>query len=330
MLKVAVIGASGYVGCELIRVLSQHPYVEIAKIYSHTHTQDTSYLDVYPHYQHIFQKRFSPYQLNEIAEGVDVIFSALPAGYAQDIATVAMKENKQFIDLSPDLRHIDIVYGLAEIGFREAIQNSKIIANPGCYATSCLLAIYPLLKQNISFQHPIIFDAKSGISGAGRKAEMTYGFSEITENLSVYNIAGKHRHIPEIESIIARQFSKNLNVQLTPHLIPVARGLMSVAYISLNEKLSLKAAHELYRSIYQNDVFIRIHKLETLPQIKYVRGSNYCDLGLALDERLNQLIVISVIDNLGKGAALQAIQNFNLMNQLDETLGLQTLTPLYP
>lgn len=347
-IKASIIGASGYTGVELIRLLSAHPQVELAHLVSETYQQQ-ELTQVFPHLVHLMHQ-FISLDLTQLAEESDIVFLALPHTKAAAIAAELLKHGCKVIDLSADLRLNDgktyekwyqhpaaddtllaqAVYGLAEIGYRQQIASACLIANPGCYPTATLLALAPLLKNkllNLSAA-PIIIDAKSGVSGAGRSLSLATHFCETSNNFSAYQVGGIHRHIPEIEQELGKLAGNKLMIQFTPHLIPIPRGLMVTAYCPLNSSLSLAQISQLYAEYYQDGYFVTLNNQER-SGVKAVVGTNFCQISLHLDPRTNYLVVVSVIDNLLKGASGQAVQNMNLMYQLAETTGLSTLA-VYP
>lgn len=347
-IKASIIGASGYTGVELIRLLSAHPQVELAHLVSETYQQQ-ELTQVFPHLAHLMHQ-FISLNLTQLAEESDIVFLALPHTKAAAIAAELLQHGCKVIDLSADLRLNDgktyeqwyqhpaaddtllaqAVYGLAEIGYRQQIASACLIANPGCYPTATLLALAPLLKNkllNLSAA-PIIIDAKSGVSGAGRSLSLATHFCEASNNFSAYQVGGIHRHIPEIEQELGKLAGNKLMIQFTPHLIPIPRGLMVTAYCPLNSSLSLAQINQLYAEYYQDNYFVVLNNQER-SGVKTVVGTNFCQISLHLDPRTNYLVVVSVIDNLLKGASGQAVQNMNLMYQLAETTGLSALA-VYP
>jgi N-acetyl-gamma-glutamyl-phosphate reductase len=347
-IKASIIGASGYTGVELIRLFSAHPQVELAHLVSETYQQQ-ELTQVFPHLAHLMHQ-FVNLNLTQLAQQSDIVFLALPHTKAAAIAAELLQHSCKVIDLSADLRLNDgktyeqwyqhpaansalltqAVYGLAEIGYREQIAGANLIANPGCYPTATLLALAPLLKNkllNLSAA-PIIIDAKSGVSGAGRSLSLATHFCETSNNFTAYQVGGIHRHTPEIEQELGKLAGKELMIQFTPHLIPIPRGLMVTAYCPLNARHDLKQISQLYTEYYQDSYFVVLNNQER-SGVKAVIGTNFCQISLHLDPRTNYLVVVSVIDNLLKGASGQAVQNMNLMYQLPEATGLTALA-VYP
>jgi N-acetyl-gamma-glutamyl-phosphate reductase len=339
MAKVGIVGATGYSGIELLRILQQHPKVELSYCASESYA-GMSIAEVYPHLHGKSQLIAEKLDLEQLAAKCDAVFCALPHGHATHFVPLLLKHRKKVIDLSADfrLRNSDnnsqqhsAVYGLAEAGWRDKIAQASLVANPGCYPTAAILAALPALKAKITDPNDCIFDAKSGVSGAGRSLSLHTHFCEASENLTAYKIAGEHQHTAEIEQELSHIAQQSVAIQFTPHLLPITRGLLMTAYFKLNNtQLSEADIYDIYQNFYQNESFIRMSPVQQLPSVKQVQGTNYCDIGLRLDKRTGRLIVIAVIDNLMKGAAGQAVQNMNLMLQFPETTGLQTLISHYP
>jgi N-acetyl-gamma-glutamyl-phosphate reductase len=349
MIRVGIAGATGYVGIELIRILAGHPQVELVYVATQSHTGQ-ALQTVYPHLQSIVDMDCSLLDAAEMAKKCDVIFTALPHGIALSLARPILEAGKKLIDLGADFRLKipatyekwyeqssasselleSATYGLPGIVSREKIKGSHLIANPGCYPTCIALGASPAISHGIVKTKGMIFDAKSGVSGAGRGVFLNSHFCEVAENFKAYAIAGSHRHTPEIEQILGEVAGHPVTVQFTPHLLPMVRGLLVTGYFQLEKDISPEAIWEIYSQSYKNEPFVRLCPLGVLPQTANVRGSNYCDIGLAVDTRTNTLIVVSVIDNLVKGAAGQAVQNMNILFKLPETMGLNQLCPTYP
>lgn len=335
-IKVGILGATGYTGAELVRLLLQHSNVVISYIASSKHA-GKKLNELYPHLLN-FPGILEEFDVKK-ASSCDVIFSALPHTHSiKFISKIA--EKVPVIDLSGDLRLKDpqlyekyygekhlyqdmlkkAVYGLPEFN-RKEIKNSKLVANPGCYATAAVLALHPLVKEGAIKGNPII-DAKSGISGAGKSPSDKNLFGNINENISPYSV-GDHKHIPEIEQCLTDISGKSIKINFTPYLIPVDRGILSTVYLDLNGKFkSENELWKLYTNFYKDEPFVRILGKGLYPNIKSMRGSNRCDIGIYYDKNTNKAIIFSAIDNLVKGAAGQAIQNMNIMFGLNETEGL--------
>jgi len=354
MLKVAIIGASGYTGGELLRLLSRHPHVDIIAATSEK-SSGKPLSQIFPNLKNFFNLTFQPLDPKKLSEEADFIFTALPHGRSIGPVAEFVKHGKRVVDLSADFRlkdpslyekwyggkHTDIallkdaVYGLPEL-YRDKIKDSFLVANPGCYPTASILALAPLMKCELTksglmkselmrggleIRGQIYIDAKSGISGAGRSPALSYHFPEVHEGLEAYKV-GTHRHIPEIEQILSEIAGVNIQVCFVPHLTPVNRGLLSTVYVPLSSHAGLEDISGLYQKFYSNEPFIRVLDPGLQPNIRDVRGANFCDIGLALDSRNNCLIITAVIDNLVKGAAGTAVQNMNIMMGFGETTGL--------
>lgn len=349
MIKAGIIGATGYTGVELLRLLQQHPAAKVTCAVTESYAGQ-ELAAIYPHLKNFVTIKGEQLDITAIIQHCDVIFIALPHGHAIDIARASLAAGKKVIDLGADFRlhnpdHYQqwyqqksapdellqqAVYGLPEAGHRKKIIQAQLVANPGCYPTASILAALPVLKTQIVTTTDCIFDAKSGISGAGRCLSLRSHFCEVAENLTPYQIAGLHRHVPEIEQELQKISGTDMTIQFTPHLIPIVRGLLVTAYFKLVTPMSQQSMHDLYQEIYADEKFIRVCPTDILPQVKQVRGTNFCDIGVQVDKRTQRLLVVSVIDNLIKGAAGQAIQNMNLMYQLPEMMGLDQQLTVYP
>ena len=344
-MKVSIIGATGYAGAELLRLLLRHPEVRVAHITSESHA-GKSISNVYPHFDWIMNQPLESIDnIEAIGEDSDFLFIGLPAGYAMTIGLELEKLPVRIIDLGADYRFHDTavyeqwykiehahkdakrVYGLAEL-YRDAIKDAKIIGNAGCYTTASILALAPLVKYGLIDTDSIVIDAKSGVSGAGRSAKLPNHFPELYDNFKAYGVAN-HRHTPEIEQALSDISGKPITLQFTPHLVPMSRGILSTCYAKLKDGETAERVDGAFKAMYKDEFFIRLRGRGAYPETKYVRGSNYCDLGWHIDERTNRVIVLSAIDNLVKGAAGQAIQNFNIACGFDEKLGIDMI-PMYP
>lgn len=338
MIKGAVIGATGYAGQQLVWFLNNHKYVEIKFLASHTYA-DEEFSKIYNNYTGIINNKcINMREVEERLEEIDVLFIALPHGKSFDIVKKALEKGVKVIDLGADFRLEDVecyeewyklehkcpelleeaIYGLVEI-YRNEIKNKKLIANPGCYTTASILALYPLLKSKLIDTDSIIIDAKSGVSGAGRGLNTASLYAECNESIKAYGVAG-HRHTPEIEQELSKAAGEKLLLNFTPHLVPMNRGILATCYGKLKNNISQEEVYKIYEEFYKNDYFIRI--VDTLPETRNVRGSNFCDIGIRVDKRTNRIIVVSAIDNLIKGAAGQAVQNMNLIFGLEEGEGI--------
>jgi N-acetyl-gamma-glutamyl-phosphate reductase len=340
MVKVAIAGASGYTGLELIRLLLKHPEVKITAVTSEKH-QGQMLVDIFPSFGGFLDLQFT--SLNpKIAGDCDILFLALPHTTALNQMPEFLNGNCRVIDLSADFRlksqetfakwysvpHQQkealgqAVYGLPEI-HRDRIQSAKLVANPGCYPTSVLLAVLPLIATDWVDMDTIIADCKSGVSGAGRKPAMGTQFAECNEAVSAYAL-GTHRHTPEIEQEISALLKQEIKITFSPHLMPMTRGMLSTVYINLKKNLALDELEKQYREFYKNEPFVRLLAPGTFANTRHVMSSNFCDIGLAVDARAKRVIITSAIDNLVKGASGQAIQNMNIMLGLDEKTALDS------
>ena len=344
-IKAGVVGATGYAGAELVRLLTGHPQAELAAISSVSFTGQ-ALSDIYPAYYHICDLVCGTQE--EVVEKSDVVFAALPHGLSQELAKTCYDAGKVFIDLGADFRleneddykewyggtylykelHEQAVYALPEL-FREQIRGKKIIANPGCYTTAVPLALAPALRKGYIAAEGIIADCKSGVTGAGRKLTQNTHYPELNEGFSAYKVAA-HRHTPEMEQSLSH-VAGGAPVKLTfvPHLLPVNRGILATCYAKLQKEVSLQEIRQAYEEQYGDEPFIRLLPEGRVADIKNVRYSNYCDISLHMDPRTNTFIAISAIDNMVKGAAGQAIQNMNLAFGLDETSGLMLTPPAF-
>ncbi|MGX5437628.1 N-acetyl-gamma-glutamyl-phosphate reductase [Bacillus thuringiensis] len=344
-MKVAIIGATGYGGIELIRLLEQHPYFSIASLHSFSQVGECI-TNVYPHLRNVLFHTLQEIDVETIGKEAEIVFLATPAGVSAELTPKLLAEGLKVIDLSGDFRMIDpssyelwykrpaakeeilrkAVYGLSEWK-RNEIQKANLIANPGCFATATLLAIAPLVRSGMIEEDSIIIDAKSGVSGAGKTPTTMAHFPELYDNLYIYKV-NQHQHVPEIEQMLTEWNSELQPITFSTHLIPISRGIMITLYVKVKQKMEIKQLQKLYEETYEQSPFIRICMQGKFPSPKEVRGSNYCDIGIAYDERTERVTVVSVIDNMMKGAAGQAIQNANIIAGLEETTGLQHM-PLY-
>ena len=342
MIRVGIVGITGYTGEELLRILSKHNKAKLSILAGRETSPERLLADIYPKYANLNIK-CEPLNVERIKENTDVVFLALPHAVAFEVVPKLLSAGKKVIDLSADFRlkdsdtyekwykvnHTgkdfikDAVYGLSEL-YGDKIKSAKLVANPGCYPTTILLGIAPAVKNGFITNSDIIIDSKSGVSGAGRKAVEKY-FKEEHPNTRAYNIAGKHRHIPEIEQEISNLFAKNTIVTFTPHIIPVERGMLSVIYANLTKKITTSEIIEIYKNFYKDKHFVKVLDEGVLPNINKVVNTNFCEIGLSVDSRTNKLVIVSAIDNLVKGASGQAVQNMNIMFGLDETTGLKEI-----
>lgn len=350
MKKVAVVGATGYTGQELIRILLQHPNVKVQTAVSSSSSGKT-FASVYPGMSKMADFTCSADNIETISTDVDLIFLALPHGHAAKMVNQGVLDKCAVVDLGADFRLKNAgdydewyefthpnpqlldssSYGLPELN-REEIKTAKLIANPGCYATCSILSLAPLLSARLVDETTVIVDAKSGVSGAGRSLSLGVHFDECNESIKAYKL-GTHRHTPEIEQALNPYAEKSLAISFTPHLVPMNRGILCTAYGSLKKKMTEKELFDLYSEFYEDEQFIRIfdpHSGEyQYPETRWVKGSNYCDIGLSIDKRTNRAIIVGALDNLVKGAAGQAVQNMNIHFGWRESMGL-TQAPIFP
>lgn len=338
-IKVGIIGVTGYTGGELLRLLLTHPFVDIKKAASRSNAGN-DVTQVHPQLSKLITLVEDDIESENFAEDLDAVFLALPHGKSAPLVKKFKEIGVKAIDLGADFRLKNVaeykdwyeldhecpellaesVYGLPEI-YREKIKKSNIVANPGCYPTSVILGLAPLLKKKIINPQEIIIDSKSGVSGAGKTLTQQSHYPDMNENLLAYKV-GTHRHTPEIEQELSLLGGTKIRVSFTPHLIPMNRGILSTIYAQGDNSLTNTDLEKIYLEYYQNSPFIRIRDKNNLPQTKWVLGSNYCDIAPIFDPRTGKIIIISAIDNLVKGASGQAIQNMNLMFGLEETTGL--------
>ncbi|SMB90742.1 N-acetyl-gamma-glutamyl-phosphate reductase [Desulfonispora thiosulfatigenes DSM 11270] len=345
MIKASIIGATGYTGQELVKMLSGHPHIEIVGLGSKSYAGE-NFSKIYPHFRGIDLICENP-ENDEIIDKADIIFLALPHGLSVPYVKKALEKGKKVVDLGADFRIKDrdiyqswyktqgpeedllekAVYGLCEIN-KEKIAGAQIVANPGCYPTTILLALIPLLQKGAIKKQNIIIDSKSGVSGAGRSLSLNTHLCETNEDLKAYGLP-LHRHIPEMEQELSLNAEEEINITFTPHLIPMTRGMLSTIYLELEEGFTGEKVHSLLKEFYKDKHFVRIIGEGESPHTKWVSGSNYCDIGIFSDPRNNRITILSAIDNLIKGASGQAIQNMNIMFGLDEKAGLP-LWGMYP
>ncbi len=346
MLKVGIVGASGYTGAELARILTNHPNVELTVATSRQYA-GLPLSKVFPNLRERVNIVCENLSGEELCERADFFFTAVPHKTAMEIVPVLLKKGKKVVDLSADYRIRDAkvyeqwyqehsstdvlaeaIYGLPEL-YKNEISNTNLTANPGCYPTSIILALAPLLRNNLIDEDSLIIDSKSATSGAGRAANVGTLFCEVNDGFKPYGVGGTHRHIPEIEQELSLLANKETRISFTPHLLPISRGILSTAYASLNTKGDNEDILSLYQDTYKAEPFVRVLPQGDLPATQFVRGSNFCDIALQKDTRTGRIIVMSAIDNIVKGASGQAVQNMNLMNGFPEATGLLNL-PLFP
>ena len=346
MLNVAVVGASGYTGVELLRLLHCHPEVAVTCITSEQ-SAGRPVADVFPTLRGRYGQVLENLEPVRVAEKADLVFTALPHKAAMEVVPTFLKLGKRVVDLSADYRFSDAavyeqwyephmnpenlkeaVYGLPEVR-RDKIGDARLVGNPGCYPTSVILGLMPLLKNRLIDISTIIADSKSGVSGAGRGAKVENLYCEVNEGFKAYGVGGAHRHIPEIEQELSLLAGERITITFTPHLVPMDRGILSTIYARLTGNASLAELVKLYAEFYGGEPFVRVLPVGYVPSTAHVRGSNFCDIGLAVDSRTGRVVVVSAIDNLVKGAAGQAVQNMNIMYGFPEAMGLEGL-PLFP
>ena len=351
MVKVGIIGATGYAGNELVRLLMGHKDVEIMWYGSRSYI-DKKYAEVYQNMFEIVEDTCLDDNMEELASKVDVIFTATPQGFLAGVLTEEILSRVKIIDLSADFRIKDVktyekwykiehkspqfieeaVYGLCEIN-RDKVKGARLIANPGCYTTCSILTEYPLVKEGLINPDTLIIDAKSGTSGAGRGAKLPNLFCEVNENMKAYGVTN-HRHTPEIEEQLGYAAGKEIMVNFTPHLVPMNRGILATEYATLNKKAdgtlpTYEEVKAVYDKYYKNEKFVRVLEKDICPETKWVEGSNYVDVNFKIDERTGRIVMMGALDNLVKGAAGQAVQNMNLLFGFDEAEGLN-LVPMFP
>ena len=341
MTRAGIVGATGYTGAELVRILAGHPEIELTILTSRNYAGE-KFARVYPAMAGAVDLECQSFDSDRLCDQADIVFTALPHKLPMEIIPALIQRGKKVIDLSADFRFQDAaayeryyqphtakdllekaVYGLSEIYF-DRIKKAQLIGNPGCYPTSVLLPLIPFIKKGFLDLNSLIADAKSGVSGAGRSPSLTTPFCEVHESFKAYKVA-EHRHNPEMEEVLSREAGKSVNLTFIPHLVPMSRGMLTTIYASTAKKVSVKDLQECIESFYSGRHFVRLTAYGNSPDTLHVRGSNYCDIGFKFDKRNSRLILISAIDNLVKGAAGQAVQNMNIMLGLDETIGLANI-----
>ncbi len=342
MLNVAIVGASGYTGLELIRILYRHPEVAVTCLTSEQ-SAGKRISEVFPALRERCDLVLENLEPVRVAEKADIIFTALPHKAAMEVVPTFLKLGKRVIDLSADYRLADpkvygawyephlnpavlkkAVYGLPEIR-RAKVRGATLVANPGCYPTSIILGLAPLLKKGLVELDSIIADSASGVSGAGRSAKVDSLYCEVNDGFKAYAVGGVHRHTPEIEQELSLLAGKAVTVTFTPHLVPMDRGILSTIYATPNKATTTGKLVKLYREFYAGEPFVRVLPQGNLPSTAFVAGSNFCDIAPLVDSRTGRIIIVSAIDNLVKGASGQAVQNMNLVCGLPETMGLESL-----
>jgi len=338
-IRVGILGGTGYVGIELVRLLCRHKSVEITRIVSQSFV-GKRVSEVYPNLAGVCDVVCSTLDIDDIAKNCDVVFTALPHGASKELIPALFGKSLKIIDMSGDYRYDDkavyekwygeahtspellerSVYGLCEV-HRNKIACAELVGNPGCYTTCSILALAPAVAAGIIDNQSIIIDAKSGVTGAGRSTALDFSFCECAESAKAYKIA-THRHTSEIEQELSNFAKEEIQLSFTPHLIPMKRGILATCYANLKSSISVDDVHKIYAEFYKNEYFVRVYDVGMLPEVKNVAGSNFTDIGIAVDTRLNRLVAVSCIDNLIKGAAGQAVQNMNIMFGIEERVGL--------
>ena len=345
MVRVGVLGATGYAGAEVCRLLSGHKGVEITYLGSHSYGGE-KISDIYKSLKGILDKECEEIYTDKIAQKCDLVFTALPHGTSKEVIPALYETGLTIIDLSGDFRYNDAsvyekwygqvhtapellkvsVYGMPEL-YRDRIKSAKLVGNPGCYTTCSILGLAPAVASRVVDTDNIIIDAKSGVTGAGRGAKIPNLYCEVNESMKAYGVA-THKHTSEIEQELSLLAGEDIKLSFTPHLIPLNRGILSTMYANLAKDITAEELCEIYKEFYKGERFVRIMPAGTLPEVKNVAGSNYIDIGVAVDKRLGRAIIVSCIDNLLKGAAGQALQNMNIMLGFDEDCGID-MVPAY-
>lgn len=345
MYRVGVLGATGYAGVEVCRLLSRHKGVELTFLGSHSYGgQKIS--DIYTNLRGILDKECEEINIDVIAEKCDLVFTALPHGASKEVIPALYEKGLTIIDLSGDFRYNDAkvyeqwygqvhtapelldisVYGMPEL-YRDKIKSAKLVGNPGCYTTCSILGLAPAVASKAVDTKNIIIDAKSGVTGAGRGAKIPNLYCEVNETMKAYGVA-THKHTSEIEQEISILAGEEVKLSFTPHLIPLNRGILSTMYANLNKDMTAEELCDIYKVFYKGERFVRVMPSGVLPEVKNVAGSNFIDIGVTVDKRLKRAIIVSCIDNLLKGAAGQAVQNMNIMLGFDEDTGID-MVPAY-
>ena len=346
MVKVGIIGATGYAGAELVRILLNHKEAQIEWFGSRSYI-DENYADIYRNFFELVDADCLGDNMDELASRVDVIFTATPQGFLAGVLNEDILNKVKIIDLSADFRIKDVatyekwykiehkspqfikeaVYGLCEVN-REDVKNARLIANPGCFPTCSTLSIYPMAKEGLIDMNSIIIDAKSGTSGAGRGAKVANLYCEVNESIKPYGVAS-HRHTPEIEDQLSYASGEEVLINFTPHLVPMNRGILATSYAALKKKMSYDEVKAVYDKYYKDEYFVRVLEKDVYPETRWVEGSNFVDVNFKIDERTGRIIMMGAIDNVVKGAAGQAVQNMNIMFGLEENTGLK-MVPMFP
>lgn len=346
MIKVGIIGSTGYAGQEIVRILLQHPEAEIVWYGSRSYI-DEKYSSVFGNMVDLVDEKCLGEDMDALAAQVDVIFTATPQGLCSTLVNEEILSQTKIIDLSADFRIKDVakyeqwygithpspefideaVYGLCEVN-REQIRSARLLANPGCFPTCSTLSIYPLAKEGLIDMKTVIVDAKSGVSGAGRGAKVQNLYCEVNESIKAYGITS-HRHTPEIEDQLSYASGETVTINFTPHLVPMNRGILTTSYATMKQSMTPEEVRAVYQKYYGQEYFVRVLDPDVYPETRWVEGSNFVDVNFKIDERTGRIIMLGAIDNVVKGAAGQAVQNMNLMFGLEENTGLQ-IVPMFP
>jgi len=346
MVKIAICGGSGYAGAELLRILASHKKVTVTAVTSEK-SAGRKVTDIFPHLYRYGNLTFEPLDAETIASRADLFFMALPHAASQGPVDALVRKKKRVVDLSADYRLRDIrvyeewykvphrfgetlkkaVYGLPEL-YRKKIAKATLVANPGCYPTGAIIGLYPAVRNAAIDIASIVIDSKSGTSGAGRQSDIGFSYCEVNEGFKAYGIA-RHRHTPEIEQEISLAAGRDVRVNFTPHLVPLDRGILTTIYAKLSKSVDTARALKIYRNAYAKEPFVKVLDEGKLPNVKNVRGTNLCEIGIVVNKRTDTLIVVTAIDNLVKGASGQAVHNMNIMMGFDEGTGLDSIA-LFP
>jgi N-acetyl-gamma-glutamyl-phosphate reductase len=346
VIRVFICGGSGYTGCELLRILSNHPHVVVTGVTSEK-SAGRSVVELFPNLRPYANLIYEPLQVERILDKAELFFMALPHAKSQEAVHVIFSQDKKVIDLSADYRLRDVkvyeewyrvphrykatlkksVYGLPEI-YGKQIAKARLVANPGCYPTGAILGLYPALKNKLIDSNTIVIDSTSGVSGAGRTSDIRFSHCEVHEGFKAYAVA-THRHTPEIEQELSVIAKKDIKVNFTPHLAPFDRGILTTIYARLKKDIGTEKILDMYRMLYDGQIFTRVLNRGTFPDVKNVRGTNLCEIGLTVNKRTKTLIIVTAIDNLTKGASGQAVHNMNIMMGFDEMTALDSVA-LHP
>ena len=338
-LRVGVVGATGFTGEELVKILSRHPLVQITYV-SGKEDRSERIQEIFPYLQDVLDLKCNAFSPDEAIKKTDLVFLSLPHTLSMQSAPLFLKAGKKIVDISADYRlqdakmyekfykttHTDAenlreaVYGLPELN-REKIKTARLIANPGCYPTGSILGLAPGLTNGVFDESSIQIDAKSGVTGAGRRADKALHFSEVNESVKAYKLF-EHQHVPEIDQALSGVSKKPVNVVFVPHLIPINRGILSTIYVKLAKKTNTEELLAKYKKFYEDEPFVKVYDAGLLPEVKHVVNTNFCDIGLKVNEEKSLAVIVTAIDNLQKGAAGQALQNMNIMCGFPETTGL--------